>query len=110
MKKRILFLAQHFITLYAFRRELIEQLCKDGHEVFLSLPPSDDNKFFEDLGCKIISTAIDRHGVNPFKDLRLIMFYRKMIPKIDPDIIFSYTIKPYIYGCFATNGRKRKNG
>lgn len=109
-KKRILFLAQHFITLYSFRRELIERLCKEGHEVFLSLPVSDDNKYFEDLGCKIVPTEIDRRGVNPVKDMKLILFYRKMIPDIDPDIIFSYTIKPNVYGCFVTNGKKRKNG
>ena len=110
MGKRILFLAQHFITLYSFRRELIERLCKEGHEVYLSLPVSDDNKFFEDLGCKIILTEIDRRGVNPVNDLKLIRFYKKMIPEIDPDIIFSYTIKPNVYGCFATNEKKRKNG
>lgn len=110
VKKRILFLAQHFITLYSFRRELIERLCKEGHEVYLSLPASDDNKFFEDIGCKIILTEIDRRGVNPFKDLKLIAFYKKMIPKIDPDVIFSYTIKPNVYGCLAINGKKRKNG
>ncbi len=109
-KKRILFLAQHFITLYSFRRELIEKLCAEGHEVYLSLPVSDDNKFFENLGCKIIPTEIDRRGVNPVKDIKLILFYKKMIPKVDPDIIFSYTIKPNIYGTMATNGKKRKNG
>lgn len=109
-KKRILFLAQHFITLYSFRRELIERLCKEGNEVYLSLPVSDDNKFFEDLGAKIVPTEIDRRGVNPIKDLKLIAFYKKMIPEIDPDIIFSYTIKPNVYGTMATNGKKRKNG
>lgn len=109
-KKRILFLAQHFITLYSFRRELIARLCEEGHEVFLSLPASDDNKYFEELGCKIIHTEIDRRGVNPIKDLKLITFYKKIIPEIDPDIIFSYTIKPNIYGTIATNWKKRKNG
>lgn len=108
--KRILFLAQHFITLYSFRRELIERLCEEGHDVYLSLPDSDDNKYFVDLGCKIITTKIDRRGVNPIKDFKLIMFYRKMIPQIDPDIIFSYTIKPNIYGAIVTNVIKRKNG
>ena len=97
-KKRVLFLAQHFITLYSFRRELIERLCKEGHEVYLSLPEAIDNKYFEDLGCKIVPTNIDRRGVNPVKDLKLIAFYKKMIPQIDPDIIFSYTIKPNVYG------------
>lgn len=109
-KKRVLFLAQHFITLYSFRRELIERLCAEGHGVYLSLPVSADNKFFEDLGCMIVPTEIDRRGVNPVKDLKLIAFYKKMIPEVNPDIIFSYTIKPNIYGTLATNGKKRENG
>ena len=107
-KKRILFLAQHFVTLYSFRRELIERLCSDGHEVYLSLPESEDNKYFENLGCVIVPTVVDRRGVNPLKDLKLIAFYKKMIPEINPDIIFSYTIKPNIYGCIATNGKYRQ--
>ena len=109
-KKRVLFLAQHFITLYSFRRELIERLVREGHEVFLSLPESEDNRYFTDLGCTIVPTAIDRRGVNPLKDLKLISFYRRMIPKVDPDVIFSYTIKPNIYGALAVRGRKRKSG
>jgi len=108
VKKRILFLAQHFITLYSFRRELIERLCKEGHEVFLSLPVSEDNKYFEDLGCKIVPTEIDRRGVNPVKDLKLIAFYRKMIPEINPDIIFSYTIKPNVYGTMVTKKKYKQ--
>ena len=108
-KKKILFLAQHYITLYAFRRELIEKLCADGCEVYLSLPASEDNQYFENLGCHIIVTEIDRRGVNPLNDLKLLSFYKKIIPKIDPDIIFSYTIKPNIYGSIAINGKKRKN-
>ena len=58
-KKKVLFLAQHFITLYSFRRELIEELCKDGHSVYLSLPESEDNLYFENLGCTIVPTRID---------------------------------------------------
>lgn len=108
VKKRILFLAQHFITLYSFRRELIERLCKEGHEVFLSLPVSEDNKYFEDIGCNIVPTEIDRRGVNPVKDLKLIAFYRKMIPEINPDIIFSYTIKPNVYGTMVTNKKYKQ--
>ena len=108
MGKRIIFLAQHFITLYSFRRELIERLCKEGHDVYLSLPELVDNKYFTDLGCKILPTEIDRRGVNPVKDLKLISFYKKMIPEIDPDIIFSYTIKPNVYGCMASNGKYKQ--
>lgn len=107
-QKRILFLSNHFITLHSFRKELIKRLVEDGHEVYLSLPEDPDNEYFEDLGCHIIITEIDRRGVNPVKDMKLIAFYKKMIPEINPDIIFSYTIKPNIYGSLVTNGKYRQ--
>lgn len=107
-KKRILFLANHFITLYSFRKEVINAMVKQGHELYLSLPKSEENKYFEDLGCHIVETEIDRRGVNPVKDLRLIRFYKKMIPQVNPDIIFSYTIKPNIYGTMASNGKYKQ--
>lgn len=107
-KKRILFLANHFITLYSFRKEMIRDMVEQGHEVYLSLPKSDENMYFENLGCHIIETKIDRRGVNPIKDLNLIWFYKRMIPQVNPDIIFSYTIKPNIYGTMASNGKYRQ--
>lgn len=100
---KILFLANHFITLYSFRKELIYRLCKEGNEVYLSLPQDEDNKIFEEMGCRIILTDIDRRGINPKNDLKLIMQYRKMITEIKPDVIFSYTIKPNIYGTLVSN-------
>ena len=108
MKKKILFLANHFITLYSFRKELIKKLVEEGNEVYLSLPKDEDNKYFEDLGCKIIFTEIDRRGVNPIKDLKLLSSYRKMMKDINPDIIFSYTIKPNIYGTLASNSKYKQ--
>ncbi len=100
---RVLFLANHFITLYSFRKELIRRLCEDGHEVYLSLPQDEDNKVFEEMGCKIVLTDIDRRGVNPKNDLKLIKQYKKFIPDVNPDVIFSYTIKPNIYGSMVSN-------
>ena len=105
-KKKVLFLANHFITLFSFRKELIQKLVENGHDVYLSIP-EDENNYFKNLGCNIVLTAIDRRGVNPKNDFKLIIFYKKIIAQIDPDIIFSYTIKPNIYGCLAS-GKKYK--
>jgi galacturonosyltransferase len=107
MKKKVLFLANHFITLYSLRKELIQKLVEEGHEVYLSLP-EDENSYFENIGCHIIKTKIDRRGVNPLKDMKLIHFYRRMIPKVNPDIIFSYTIKPNIYGTLISNKKYKQ--
>ena len=107
-KKRVLFLANHFITLYSFRKEMINAMVKQGYELYLSLPKSEENKYFQDLGCHIVETEIDRRGVNPVKDLRLLRFYQKMIHNVNPAIIFSYTIKPNIYGSMASNGKYKQ--
>lgn len=96
-------MANHFVTLYSFRKELILKLLEEKHELFLSLPESGDNEYFKNLGCHIIETEIDRRGVNPIKDFKLIRHYRNIMKEINPDIIFSYTIKPNIYGCLASN-------
>lgn len=103
MKKKVLILSNHFITLYNFRKELITKLIEHGHEVFISMPRSDENSFFTDMGCKIIETSVDRRGINPIRDLRLILNYIKIMKNLKPDIILSYTIKPNIYGCIASN-------
>ena len=105
---KILILSNHFITLYNFRKELIERMLIEGHEVFISMPKAEENIFFSDLGCEIIETPVDRRGINPFKDIGLIYNYIKIMNKIKPDIIFSYTIKPNIYGSIASNITKYK--
>lgn len=107
-KKKILFLANHFITLYSFRKEMINEMLKHGHELYLSLPKSEENQYFENLGCHIVETEIDRRGINPIKDLKLIQSYKKLIRQVNPNIIFSYTIKPNIYGTMASNGKYKQ--
>lgn len=108
MGKRILFLSNHFITLYNFRKELIKKLNDEGHEVYISMPKSDENRFFKDMGCKIVETSVDRRGINPVRDLGLMRNYIKIMNEVKPDIIFSYTIKPNIYGSIASNLTKNK--
>lgn len=108
MQKKVLILSNHFITLYNFRKELIRKMVMDGYEVFISLPKSEENRFFSDMGCEIIETAIDRRGINPIRDIGLMLSYIKIMNKLKPDIIFSYTIKPNIYGCIASNITKHR--
>ncbi|MEW4225654.1 glycosyltransferase family 4 protein [Rossellomorea marisflavi] len=108
MSKRVLILTNHFITIYNFRKELIADLINSGYEVFISTPEAEENKFFNDLGCKIIKTPVDRRGINPLKDIKLILHYIKIMLSVKPNIIFSYTIKPNIYGSIASNITKNK--
>jgi glycosyltransferase involved in cell wall biosynthesis len=101
--KKILILSNHFITIYAFRKEVIQHMVEAGNEVYISTPDDEQNKYFEDKGCKIIETPMERRGMNPIKDLKLVSFYKKIMKQVNPDIIFSYTVKPNIYGTRASN-------
>lgn len=106
--KKILILSNHFITLYAFRRELIERLTADGNDVYISIPEDERNEYFEKLGCRLIITPMSRRGMNPLKDFGLLRSYRRIMRDLRPDIVFSYTIKPNIYGAMAANSLKLK--
>ena len=102
-KRKILFLSNHFITLFFFRKELIKRLIERGHEVYITMPDDERRDFFEDMGAKIIITPMSRRGMNPVEDLKLVAQYRRIIKDVNPHIIFSYTIKPNIYGSMASN-------
>lgn len=107
MKKKILVLGNHEIVIYNFRKELIEKLLRDDYEVYVSFPRGVRVKYFEDLGCHFIETKIERHGINPIKDMGLLINYIRMIKKIEPDFVLTYTIKPNIYGGLASRIMKK---
>lgn len=94
---KILILANNDIGLYKFRKELIEELLKDN-KVFISLPNGEFVKELVNMGCEFIETNISRRGTNPITDLRLMFEYKKILNRVKPDVVLSYTIKPNVYG------------
>lgn len=98
---RVLILANNDVGLYKFRKELIEKLV-ESHEVYMCLPNGDFIPKLCSLGAEFISCdLLDRHGTNPVKELRLISYYKKLLKRLKPDIVFTYTIKPNVYGGMA---------
>ena len=95
---RILVLANFDVGLYNFRKELLQRLIDDGHEVYISLPYGDKVELLKKMGCKFIDTPLDRRGINPLTDIKLICEYAKIVKQVKPDKVITYTIKPNIYG------------
>lgn len=95
---RILILANNDVGLYNFRKELILKLISMGNEVYISLPYGEKVEPLIRYGCRFIDTALDRRGINPVTDLKLIRTYFKIIKQVKPDKVITYTIKPNIYG------------
>lgn len=98
---KILILANNHIGLFNFRYELIVNFLELGHDVSISLPYGDKVEELISIGCEFYDTPIDRHGMNPINELKLISKYKKLITEIQPDVILGYTIKPNIYGAIA---------
>ena len=98
--KKVLILANSSGGLYDFRNELVEKLLKE-YQVSVSLPDEVRTKELSEEGCKVIHTPINRRGVNPAEDFRLLMDYRKLLKEEKPDLVLTYTIKPNIYGGFC---------
>ena len=84
--------------LYLFRRHLISTLIEKGNEVVALTPFDIDIEHLVDLGIKLVETPIDRRGINPFIDYRLLLNYNNQLQKIKPDLVITYTIKPNVYG------------
>ncbi len=113
---RVLILANNDVGLYKFRKELISELLQPGSfiegriaepcEVYISLPNGDFVPELVNMGCEFIDTPFERHGKNLFKELKLRKVYKKIIREVKPDIVFSYTVKPNIYGGMACRALK----
>lgn len=97
MKKKILILANNAGGLYDFRNELLLRLLGE-YEVHVSLPDAEEVPELEREGCIIHPTALDRRGINPFRDIKLLYAYYQLIKKLKPAAVLTYTIKPNIYG------------
>ena len=100
-KKTVLFLVNHDVVIYNFRLELVERLIADGHEVHISSPYGERIDDLVKLGAIYHEIKIARHGTNPVTDGVLILNYIKLLKQVKPNIVFSYTIKPNIYGGIA---------
>lgn len=95
---KILILANNDVGLYKFRKELIQELIRRGNKVIVSVPDGELIPDIRNLGVKVILTDVDRRGINPLTDLKLLMRYFRMEVTLKPDLVITYTIKPNVYG------------
>lgn len=98
---KVLIMVNHSMTVINFRLELVERLLKDGHDVVISSPYDERIEELKQMGCEYYPVELSRHGMNPIKELKLLKNYKKQLKEIKPDIVFTYTIKPNIYGAIA---------
>ena len=100
MKKRIVILANQSGGLYDFRKDLMIAL-QEKAEVYAVVPHNDRWDELQALADCVIELPIDRRGMNPARDAKLLGQYRAILKRLRPDLVLTYTIKPNIYGGLA---------
>lgn len=97
---RIVVIGNTDYGLMLLRRETIEGLAKE-HEVHAICPDGECIEQLEVLGCKIHCVELSRHGQNPFQEMKLFFSYIGLLKNIKPTMVFTFSIKPNLYGCLA---------
>ena len=105
MRPVILILCNNDGGLYKFRRGLVERLA-ERYRVVISCPAGEYKHDLVSLGAEFIDTPMDRRGMDPVRDLKLMRAYSRLIKEHDPLAVLTYTIKPNIYGGLAARLKK----
>lgn len=95
--KKILIFTNNSFMLWQFRRELISSLVAEGNEVILALPFEEKIPELRALGCRCVHTPLDRRGMNPVTDGKLLLHYRRILIRETPDLVLTYSVKPNVY-------------
>ena len=112
-----------------FRLEVLIALQNMGYEIHILAPLFENSKNTKDIqdaittspqlnnaskhlskhGFNLHNIAIDSKGLNPLRDTKSLYEIYHLLKDLRPQMIFNYTIKPVIYGSFASNMLKIPN-
>lgn len=99
---KILVISPKNKTVFNFRGDLIKDMVAKGNEVYVTGPNRD---FIDDimaLGVKeFVEVPLVKDNTSITGDLAYLKKLRKVIKRIQPELVFEYTIKPVIYGSLA---------
>lgn len=94
-------------TVFNFRGDLIRDMITHGNEVYVTGPNKDYLDDIMMLGVKrFIEVPSIKDNTSIKNDLNYLKQLKSVVREVQPDIIFSYNIKPVIYGSMA--GRSGK--
>ena len=82
---------------YNLRREILQALLDKGFHVVVIVGYGERIDDLMKMGCEFIDVGFKGHGMNPLKELKLILQYYKVLKDLKPDFTLTYTIKPNCY-------------
>lgn len=103
IRKKILIIGALPTSLVNFRGSLIKAMLSNGIKVYTTAngPDPDTKAKLQSLGAEYYPVCISRAGINPLADIFTFLDFIRLIKRVKPDLVVSYTIKPIIYGGLA---------
>lgn len=98
---KILLICTTSNTVITFRKTLIEALQAAGHKVSVIVFDEINKAEIENRGIEFHCIKGENRSVNPFSSLSLKSKYKKLIKSISPDIVFTFMMKPNIFGALG---------
>ena len=89
-------------NIYHFRGGLIGALKNSGYRVVTAAPSDDYTPRLQALVDAHYDLPMDNAGTSLFNDIGLFIRYVKLLRAVRPAALLTYTIKPNIYGAFAS--------
>ncbi len=102
--KRVVIIGTIAQSIYSFRGDLIKDIVQDGHQVYAFFSDCSNDAELEEiqkLGAIPVRYQLSRGGLNPFSDILATYKLFKKIRSIRPDLVFSYFVKPVVFGTLA---------
>lgn len=100
---RVCVIASLADSLLHFRGLLLSSMVRQGHEVTACAPwhGADVVSRLAQVGVRYRRVSMQRTGMNAIQDAETFVMLRRILRSEQPDVVFSYTIKPVIYGSLA---------
>lgn len=98
---KILLFANTDWYLYNFRLSLASALRSAGHEVVLASPSGSYVDKLNRLGFRCFSAPMERRSLNPWRELALVLWLRRLLVAEKIDLVHGFTIKCAVYGSMA---------
>ena len=84
-----------------FRAPVVRRLASEGWSLVIVAPATEQGRSAFTLAAEILPITLDRSGLNPLRDLGLLLRYRRLLRQLHPAAYLGWTIKPNIYGALA---------
>ena len=84
-----------------FRAPVVRRLAYEGWSLVVAAPATEQERTAFTLPADVMPIVLERSGLNPLRDIGLLLRYCRVLHEIRPAAYLGWTIKPNIYGALA---------